>query len=266
MYFRIFILLSLMLAGCVQMSPRYMKGTEYERALFLYENGKLKEALDKASSVPRESEDYKSAKKLIADINTAHLQIARRHMELAEDLERAGIFRKAIEEYKTSLEYNPSNILAKNKVQTLTGALKEAGNADNKNVVKNRKKKEERDDPEYNANLHYMRGRLYMDSKVWGKAVEEFNMALKYVAPYMNTRELLSKCKKERDKIVDRYIKNGIAYFQAEEMELATKEWDAALELDPANKTAADYKSRAEVIMNRLKNIKEKQVTSERPL
>ena len=40
---------------------------------------------------------------------------------------------------------------------------------------------------------------------------------------------------------------------------MAIKEWEAVLELDPSNKVAADYKDRAEVIMERLKRIREKQ-------
>jgi len=78
----------------------------------------------------------------------------------------------------------------------------------------------------------------------------------------MNTTDLLARAKKERDKAVDIRFRKGIAYFQSEEMEMAIKEWEAVLELDPSNKVAADYKYRAEVIMERLKRIREKQTSS----
>lgn len=246
------------------MSPRYMKGTEYERALFLYENGRLDEALKKADSIPRESIDYKYARRLITDINTAYMMISRRHADLADDLEKAGIYGQAIEEYRAALRYNPSNSLAKGKIQSLTEAMNENKSADNKSVVQDRKRKDERDEPEYQANLHYMKGKMYYESKEWGRSVEELSAVLKLVPSYMNTKDLLVKARKERDAAVDRLIKSGISFFQAEEMEFAIREWDSALDLDPGNKTAADYRSRAEVIMERLKNIREKQ--EKRPL
>ena len=261
MSYRYVLLIGLLLvaAGCVQISPRYMKGTEYERALFLYENGRLEEALKKADSIPRESADYKYAKRLITDISSAYMTISRRHADLADDLEKAGIYGAAIEEYRIVLRYNPSNALAKGKIASLTEALDENRGADNKRVVRERKRKDERDEPEYQANLHYMKGKMYYETKEWGRAVEELSDVLKLVPVYMNTEELLVKAKKERDRAVERLIKSGISYFQSEEMEFAIREWDSALDLDPGNKTAADYRSRAEAIMERLKNIREKQ-------
>lgn len=264
--YKSFFIIAVLLAvsGCVQMSPRYVKGTEYERALFLYENGRLDEALKKADSIPKESADYKYARRLITDINSAYTMMSRRHADLADDLEKAGIYGQAIEEYRLTLRYNPSNALAKSKIESLTEALSENRSADNKSVARDRKRKDERDEPEYQANLHYMKGKMYYESKEWGRAVEELSAVLKLVPAYMNTKDLLVKARKERDAAVDRLIKSGISFFQAEEMELAIKEWDTALDLEPGNKTAADYRSRAEVIMERLKNIREKQ--EKRPL
>ncbi|MBI1912411.1 MAG: hypothetical protein HYS21_10465 [Deltaproteobacteria bacterium] len=253
MYYRLAIifLTVILLTGCVQISPRYLKGSEYDKAVLLYQNGMFLEAKAKAEAIPPTDAGYKNAKKLIAEINSMSLQIARRHMELGDDYERAGIYQKAVAEYSTSLKYNPSNTLLNSKISALNNAMKEG--------VKIETEKPKAKDPEYNANLHYMKGKMYLDSKAYGKAVDQFNAVLKYTPSYMNTKELLARARKERDKAVDRHLKNGIAYFQAEEMELAIKEWDSVLELDPGHKTAADYKSRAEVILERLKRIREKQ-------
>ncbi len=260
---------AIILTGCVQMSARYIKGSEYEKAAVLYESGLLFEARQKALEIKPESPGYKSARKLLYDINTVSLQIARRHMEMGEDYEKAGIYRKAMDEYGASLKYNPSNTLVQNRLEDLMDSMKD-GSVDGERL-KNRKKQQakEKEDPEYNANLHFMKGKLYFDSKEYGKAIEEFNAVLKSVPSYMNTKDLLTRSQRERDRAVEKHLKSGIAYFQAEEMELAIKEWDAVIEIDPGNKTAADYKYRAEVILERLKNIREKQetqVSKDRPL
>ncbi|MDO8427003.1 MAG: hypothetical protein Q7T24_05770 [Deltaproteobacteria bacterium] len=269
MYYRSALILSAVLfTGCVQMSARYIQGGEYERALVLYENGLLFEARLKALEVRPENRDYKSARKLLYDINTVSLQIARRHMDLGEDYEKAGIYQKAIAEYGASLRYNPSNTLARNRLADLMESMRD-GNIDERLKNKRKQQAKEKEDPEYNANLHYMKGKLYFDSKAYGKAIEEFNAVLKEVPSYMNTNELLARSQRQRDNAIEKHLMAGINYFQAEEMEYAIKEWDTVLELDPGNKAATDYKYRAEVILERLKNIREKQenqASQERPL
>jgi hypothetical protein len=39
---------------------------------------------------------------------------------------------------------------------------------------------------------------------------------------------------------------------------LAIREWDLVLELDPFNKTAIDYKVKAETVMEKMKDIRER--------
>lgn len=258
-YRPLIVLLALFMAGCVQMSNRYVSGTEYDRAVILYENGRLAEAREKAKAIPREDPSYKAARKLLADINTVAMQLSRRHTELGEDYERAGIYSKAVAEYNKALVNNPANILARNRLEVLTEAMKNGENPDSS-------KKNSKGDPEDMANIHYLKGKIYLDSKAYSKAIEEFGAALKAVPAYMNAKDLLAKAKKEREKAIDSRLKKGIAYFQSEEMELAVKEWDAVLELDPSNRVAADYKYRAEVIMERLRKIREKQALQEQPL
>ncbi|MEK6759838.1 MAG: tetratricopeptide repeat protein [Deltaproteobacteria bacterium] len=255
MYFRFFITLILLfgLSGCVKFSGGYITGTAYQRAVMLFERGELAEAKVMAESVPAESTEYRSARKLIKDIAAVTIQVARRHMELGDEYEKAGIYKKAMEEYKRSLELNPNPLVAL-RLDDLFYIMKNGNKSEPEKSA--RLKKEE--DSEYAASLHYMKGKLYMDSKAYGKAIEEFNAVFKRVPTYMDAKELLAKAKKERDRAVDFHLKKGIGFFQEEEMEKAIMEWEAVLELDPANKTAADYKDRAEVILERLRSIRQK--------
>lgn len=262
-YFKIAALVcAVLLAGCVQMSPAFWAGSDLERANAYYENGMLIDALARAKAVPRGEKDYRAARKLIEDINAVSLQLSRRHMELGEELERAGIYGRALVEYKESLRYNPSNILARRRAETIEDALR-TGDRLSLQADKGRTaKKVSKEDPEERANTHYLKGKIYLDSKAYAKAIEEFSAALKVLPAYMNTAELLARAKKERARAIDDHLRKGIAYFQNEEMEMAIREWEAVLELDPSNKVAADYKDRAEVIMERLRRIREKQATS----
>lgn len=256
------VFLLFLLAGCSQSMMGYMSASDFDRARHYYESGRLSEAREKAKAVSRDNPDYKSARKLIEDINAISMQLARRHMDIGEDLEKAGIYTRAVAEYRESLKYNPSNILALKRIETIEEALRSG----EKPVSEKRPKKNSKEEPEDLANTHYLKGKIYLDSRAYAKAIEEFSAVLKILPAYMNTAELLSRVKKERDKAVDARLRKGIAYFQNEEMEMAIKEWEAVLELDPSNKVAADYKYRAEVIMERLKRIREKQTSSAEPV
>lgn len=255
MYFRLPIILILLLglSGCVKLSGGYVKGSAYQRAVMLFESGEIKEAKVLVESVPAESPDYRQARKLVKEIGAVMVLVARRHMELGEEYEKAGIYKKAIEEYKRSLELNPNPLVAL-KLDDLSDMLKNGKRAEPEKPAKTKKE----DDPEYTASLHYMKGKLYMDSKAYGKAIEEFSAIFKRLPNYLDAKELLAKARKERDRAVDLHLKKGIGFFQEEEMEKAIAEWEAVLELDPSNKTAADYKYRAEVILDRLKSIRQK--------
>lgn len=270
MSFRIFLIAVAVLAsGCMHMSSRYMKGSEYDRALMMYESGRLVDAREKARSIPKDDPNYRAARKLLEDISSISMQLSRRHLEMAEDYERAGIPSRAIAEYGEALRFNPSSILARQRIDVLSDAMR-SGEApeppEKKTQAPPPPKKSWKDDPEDLANLHYLKGKVYLESRAYARAIEEFTLAVRIVPSYMNAKELLERSKTERDKAVDKHLKKGIAHFQSEEMELAIKEWDMVLELDPSNRVAADYKNRAEVIMERLQRIRENQATSDRPL
>lgn len=260
------------MAGCVQLTPRYMRASAYEQARILYEKGLLNEARSKALDVPSRSPDFKSARNLVGEINAVSVQISRRHMALADDYEKAGIYSKAIEEYETALRLNPANTFIKSRIAMLRDSMKEGRKAEvekpeprAKKADKDKEKDREKEDPEVEANNHYIQGKLYLEANSYARAIEEFSSVLKYVPAYMNTKELLAKSIKERDMAVERHLKKGIGFFQKEEMEKAIREWDLVLELDPVNKDALDYRYRAEMILERLKKIREKAVV-ERPL
>ncbi|GEM_PF-2128047 len=281
MLFRLSVLaLFVFMAGCVQMSSRYAQGTEYDRAVLLYENGRLSEARKKASRIPRSDPNYKASRKLLQDINSISMQLSRRHMEMAEDYERAGILSKAAAEYRDSLRHNPENVLARRKLELVTEAMrsgdallrpetarKAPDNAEKKTAsaaVKRMIAKE--DAPEDLANLHYLKGKVYLDSGAYHRAIEEFTAALRIFPSYMNAKDLLERAVSERDKAVEKHLRNGIAHFQSEDMELAIKEWDMVLNLDPSNRVAADYKYRAEVILERFERIRGNQGIMEKPI
>jgi len=80
---------------------------------------------------------------------------------------------------------------------------------------------------------------------------------MKLIPRYRDTEKLLTVTTKEINEAINIHLKNGIDYFQKEELELAIKEWKIVLELDPYNKTAADYKARAEAILEKMKDIQE---------
>lgn len=256
-------LLAALLSGCAHMNARYINGTEYDRAVVLYEHGMLAEARRKAAAIGKGDPNYTASRRLVSDIDSLSAQVSRRHMDLAEDYEKAGILARAVAEYKTSLKFNPSNLLARRKIEKLSEAMAAGVRPEDKANTQARPRRpvkgEDQPDPEFTANSHYLRGKLYLDSRDYGRAIEELSLVLTYMPAYMDAEELLARARMERAAAIDRHMKTGMAYFQAEEMEKAIREWEAVLGYDPDNKTAADYRSRAVAILERLKKIKEKQ-------
>jgi tetratricopeptide (TPR) repeat protein len=249
----------------VVFTPDYFKGSDYERARLLYESGYLIESRAMAERVAKNDPSYEAARKLLRDIRRVYLDISRAHMEMGEDYERAGIIPSAIAEYKKSLKYNPDNFLVKRRISMLIeGAPYPVKPADPPKAQKPKPVKKQnfakpKPDPEELANEHYMKGKVYLESRAFGKAIEEFTSVLDILPAFMDTKELLEKARSERDDSVDFHFKRGINYFQNEEIALAIREWNIVLELDPENKEAEDYKERAMVIMERLQKIQERQ-------
>ncbi len=268
MRFRLLIIAALVaLTGCVQLTPDYLKvgltpdyleGSAYTKAELLYRSGYLVEAREIAEGIAKDDPDYRAAQKLRSDIDSVLEDISIRHTELGEDYENAEIYAPALREYGEALKLNPSNQTARTRIKELRAYLDE-GERPAPAVAKKAEKNDAFDDPSFTANMHYNKGRIYLSSGSYNKAVDEFNLVLKYLPGHVEAKKLLEKAKAEREISISVHLKRGIGYFEAEQMELAIKEWDAVLELDPDNKTAADYRSRADAILKELKKIREKQ-------
>jgi len=258
------IALVLLQAGCAKTSVRYLTASDYDRAVILFDNGMLFEAREKAQGIQKQDPSYAAAAKLLSDINELSLRISRRHLALAEDYEKAGAYRAAVSEYNTALSYDPSIQYARNRAALLAEAIKEGKKLDAEqsktaSLAQKKNRREDKEDAETAAGAHYSKGRAHLDTKAYSKAIDELKLALRYSPNYRDTQELINRAVKERDRAADEHIKKGITLFQAEELDLAMREWDYALEIDPDNEVAADYRRRAEVILERLKNIREKQ-------
>lgn len=275
MRFRLLIIAALLaLTGCVQLTPDYLKveltrdyfkGSTYTRADLLYKSGYLLEARQLAEQVSKDDPDYKAAQKLKADISSVLEDISIRHTELGEDYENAEIFPAALREYGEALKLNSSNRTARTRIKELREYLDEgkrpaqSAQSATATTAKKSDKSDDNDDPSFIANMHFNKGRIYFSSGTYNKAIDEFNLVLKYVPNHAEAKKLLEKAKAEKENSISAHLKKGIGYFEAEQMDLAIKEWDVVLELDPDNKTAADYRSRADAILKQLKKIREKQ-------
>lgn len=236
-------------AGCMRLTPAYLFSSDLARARLLYEDGAILDAREKAEAIGKKDSGYKGAKRLLTDINSIALKISREHMEIAEHYYNSGIFHTALSEYKTALRYNPKNQYVKNRIAFLSARLKPP--AENS---------KDSSSPATLANRRYQSGKVYLEAGDYPNAIEEFTSTLKFAPNYMDARELLSTALKYKAEAIDSHLRQGVDYFQTEEMDLAIEEWDAALELDPMNKTALDYRARARTILDRLEKIKDRDV------
>jgi len=259
------------------MDSRYLQGSEYQKALLLYEKGLLMEARAKARKVGRADPEWRDASRLISSINSVIITIAREHKELGETYDRAGIYEKAAAEYRLSLKFNPLNHeltrrlaefsaakLEGRRPETFASSLNpdkdEAGKKQVKNAMKPKPKKKPVDsDQDNKAEVHYTRGKTYFEAGEYARAEGEFALVVNMAPDYLDARKMRELSAKEKKKAVEEHLRNGINYFQEEEMELAIKEWETVLRFDPDNEDAKDYKYRAEVILERLRNIRGQQ-------
>lgn len=108
----------------------------------------------------------------------------------------------------------------------------------------------------------YPEVKLHMKSETFFRASEELDSVLNRVPGHMDTTKLLTEAGRRRAEAVERHLRKGIVYFLSEDMEEAIRLWNVVLELDPENKTALDYKKRAETIIKRHEEIKAQQSTN----
>ncbi|MFQ5354564.1 MAG: tetratricopeptide repeat protein, partial [Thermodesulfobacteriota bacterium] len=120
--------------------------------------------------------------------------------------------------------------------------------------------------PEKKAERHYVKGKLYFVSGKYNKAIKHFTAALKAVPDYKDAEVFLNLARLERQGFIDFHINKGVTLFQKEELELAIKEWNRVLAVDPGNTEAAEYKKRAEAIEVKVKEIQDTQGIMKTPL
>lgn len=121
-------------------------------------------------------------------------------------------------------------------------------------------KKAARGEPgEDNSRINGIRGLLSLESEAFKRSLDrlgEFHYGKVPKKPRRILESLPLMSEKERGRSSGEHLMKGIGYFQSEDLEGAIKMWEAAVELDPGNKTAAEYKKRAETILERLNEIR----------
>jgi tetratricopeptide (TPR) repeat protein len=239
----------LIISGCTQLIPRYYTASDYEKALILYGDGQLTPAKEKLLNIKKESLDYKAAQELLTKIERLSSILAERYTAIGEEYERANIFDMAAKNYRIALQFDPSKQVIQKRLKTA-----EQQPAPSEEIKP--KKGKDAAKPEILAEGYYKKGAAFLEAKKYNEAIDEFNIALKIVPSHTNAMSFLATAKKEREEAIDAHLKKGIDYFQKEELELAIKEWDAALDIDPWNRTAIDYRARAEVILEKMKEMK----------
>lgn len=229
------------MTGCVRFKPDYFMGSDIKKAQMLFDDGMIIEARLKVVQVPKDSADYAAAKRLMGKIDALASDVSLKFAEIGLSYEAAGLDRNALAQYELALEYNPANQTAKKKALMLIEKIRLS-----------------EDSGGFEPAEHYDKGRVALTKKAYLKAVEEFQLVARYAPDYKDARELLARALREKKDAFEKHLKAGIGYFEAEEMGLAIKEWDRALELEPNNRIALDYKARAVEVLKRLKNIREK--------
>ena len=229
--------------GCTQLTPSYLTASAYEKSLTLYNEGRIAEVREKLAGIKKGEYDYKAAQELLLKMDILSSRLSEKHRELAEEYEKASLYSLAANEYRLALKFDPTNQSAHKKLETIEERNGKEAKTVNREAI---------------AKKHYGKGVAFLESKQFAKAIDEFTIVIKLIPSYSDTEKLLASARKEREETVDAHLKKGIDYFQKEELELAIKEWDLVLDLDPFNKTAIDYKTKAETIKEKMKDIREK--------
>ncbi len=130
-------------------------------------------------------------------------------------------------------------------------------------------RKQATEDTERDSRIKDIRGALSLESEAFKKSLDslgEFHYGRVPEMPRKLLEHLPLMSERERAASSEEHLKKGIARFQAEDLEGAIRMWDAALALDPGNRTAAEYRSRAEAILKRLDEIRAKDGARTAPL
>ena len=91
-----------------------------------------------------------------------------------------------------------------------------------------------------------------LDAGEVNKAITSFQKALKVDPKNAEAAKYLKQAEQKKTEMINQHIKLGIKYFNNEQLELAMKEWDKALALDPKHAKALEYKQRTQAQIDAL--------------
>jgi tetratricopeptide (TPR) repeat protein len=95
-------------------------------------------------------------------------------------------------------------------------------------------------------------GKSYQKEGELKKAIATFEQAYQLAPENPEIFEYLEETRYELKKTITAYLNEGIKLFNQDSLEGAILEWNKVLELDPSNRQAAEYKERAETMLNTL--------------
>ena len=102
------------------------------------------------------------------------------------------------------------------------------------------------------AGLLIQTGISYRDAGEVKKAIAAFEQAYQLVPEDPQTVKYLEETQDALKKLITAHLNEGIKLFNQDSLENAIIEWDKVLELDPSNRQAAEYKRRAQTMLNTL--------------
>lgn len=85
------------------------------------------------------------------------------------------------------------------------------------------------------------------------KAIFSFQKAMKVDPKNTEAAQYLKQAEQKKAEMIDTHLKQGIKYFNSEQLEQAMAEWNKVLTLDPKHAKALDYKQRTQAQLDALK-------------
>ncbi len=107
---------------------------------------------------------------------------------------------------------------------------------------------------DYLYKSYFQMGLLQFNSKAYLKASDSFKSALKYNKQCENCQSYMDKCLATYK---EKHYNLGIQYFSREQLDKAIEEWNLVKKIDPDYKKVTPNLKKAELLFQRLKNIKQ---------
>ncbi len=223
-------LLLIISTGCVQLTPDYIRGSSYERALMLYKEGSLPEAKRMAEGIEKGAPDYTSAQQLLSDLSTLMAKVADTHIRLGNEYEKAGIYAMAAREYATALDFRPDDKRLAERLRVVEeGRLYKASNKVTDKPKKGagwratgiKKAVKKSKSTTKIVSEHYKKGTVFLESGMFSEAIEEFNLVVDISPSYKDAAELLAAA----------YYGRGLLHLESKEYIKSIDDFTALLEL-----------------------------------